>query len=635
MKSECDIIRDLIADSFTETPATEQARHLDEHLPGCPDCRSYAEALRHEDLLLARLTAGIAADIPGRKEQLLQALSRPQSRQANLSIGWRRIMTSRMTKLTAAAIAIAAAILGLRSFNGTPVKAVEFSEITKAMSDVPWMHITTSGFGNNVSIGEQWIGFESRIHVHKDPDGQVSFSSEKDHKQFSYNPSTATITVSYMEAFPLDVTSPTTLVESMHKRLKDQGAEIVARMGDYQGRRVQVQEISLRNTGGNKTENHKLTLYIDPHSRLLYAAEVSGTDANGKLVMAGEITFDYPRTGPQSIYDLGVPRDAKIVNNMPGLNVHSVRERYRQVWGETSKEYGVMERYWQVRDEATREYIAVIAHNTAVNITDVVNMLDVDYKSGRRHRHERHSVFDEGTTFRDTQDPAWAISKQRLGETFESMLAWSRGQITKPGKTWIQVHLYDGEYDGSIRRDPKDGWGRLSTHYNPDGSIGPQNALADLAWPQIDTRAQIIQDDHATQHSLICFERLTQGHIYNGTVTLPGRFLYYLDPAWGYLCRRKVTEWRPDAHWQEDKDWLNGVDSTEVRDGSITIEEITKAVQAPNGHWYPETIIVQGSGIRKDYRQAPLKTHTVRGVYLNLSPEFPEGIFDIDKLPGQ
>jgi hypothetical protein len=629
MNNECNEIRDLIADSMTETLPAEQARHLDEHLRQCADCRGYAEALRHEDLLLSRLTAGIAADIPGRKGHLLQALSRPQSRQAKLSIGWRRIMTSRMTKLTAAAIAIAAAILGLRSFNGTPVKAVEFSEITKAMSDVPWMHMTTSAFGNNVSTGEQWIGFESRIHVHKDPDGQVSFSSEKDHKRFSYNSGTATITVSYMEAFPLDVTSPTTLVESMHKRLKDQGAEIVARMGDYQGRRVQVQEISLANTGGNRTEDHKLTLYIDPHSRLLYAAEVSGTDANGKLVMAGEITFDYPRTGPQSIYDLGVPRDAKIVSNMPGLNVHSIRERYRQFWGETSKEYGVMERYWQVHDEATREYIAVIAHNTAVNLTDAMNMIDVDYKSGTRHRQESHSVFEAGQIL---DDEVWGESKQQLGNTFESLLAWSRGHYAGRGR--IHIHLHDGQYDCSVTREHGN-WGQPTRHYHPEGSIAPENALGNLAWPEVSPPARIIEDDYATEHRLICFERLQQGLIYNGKISLPGQFLYYLDPARSYLCRRKVTEWRPDAEWQEDKDWLNGVDSTEVRDGSVTIEEITKAVQAPNGHWYPETIIVQGSGIRKDYRQAPLKTHTVKRVYLNLSPEFPEGVFDIDELPSQ
>jgi hypothetical protein len=72
-----------------------------------------------------------------------------------------------------------------------------------------------------------------------------------------------------------------------------------------------------------------------------------------------------------------------------------------------------------------------------------------------------------------------------------------------------------------------------------------------------------------------------------------------------------------------------------MRDGSITIKEITEAFQAPNGHWYPQSIIERQTGIRKHYRQAPLRTDTIKRVSLQLSPEFPEGIFDIDKLPGQ
>jgi|GEM_PF-1217118 hypothetical protein len=630
MNSECNEIRDLIVDSMTGPLPAQQARHLDEHLQNCLDCQRYLDAIRHEDLLLGRLAAQVTEDTPARTEQLLHDLSCHQSKRIHNPTGWRKIMTSRMTKLAVAALIIAAVVLGAHYFDGTPVKAVEFSEVTKAMSEVPWMHMTSSGgFPDDMSIGEQWIGFESRIQVHKDPDGQVSFASEKDHKQFTYNPGAATITVSYVETFPLDVTSPAALVESMHKALTDQGAEVVVKAGKYKGRRAQVQEFRLQTSGPDGAQTRELTLYIDPDSKVLCGAALSGIDASGKLVMAGEIMFDYPRTGPQSIYDLGVPRDAKIVSNMPGLNVHSTRERYRQVWGETSKECGVMERYWQARDEATREYLAVIAHNTAVNITDAMNMVDVDYKSGPRHRQEHHSVFESGQPI---NDEVWAKSKQQLGDTFESLLAWSRDHYAGRGR--IDLYLYDGQYDSSVTRE-NDNWGPPSKHYHPEGSIAPEIALGNLAWPEISPPARVIEDDYATEHGLICFECLQQGHLYNGKVSLPGRLLYYLDPAWDYMCRRKVTEWRPDAPWQKDENWLNGVDPTQVPNGSIAVTDITEAFQAPNGHWYPKSIVERQTGIRKDYRQAPLRTDTIRRVHLDLSPEFPEGIFDIDKLPGQ
>ena len=83
------------------------------------------------------------------------------------------------------------------------------------------------------------------------------------------------------------------------------------------------------------------------------------------------------------------------------------------------------------------------------------------------------------------------------------------------------------------------------------------------------------------------------------------------------------------------ENWLAGIDPNKMRNGSITVQEITEAYQAPNGHWYPVVIVEQSTGIREDYKQTSLRTDTTKRVYLNLAPEFPEGIFDIDKLPGQ
>ena len=532
---------------------------------------------------------------------------------------WRFLVESRATKLTAAAVLIAAAVLAVRYFDGTTVKAVEFAEIAKALREVPWMHTSAVAAGPNVTgTMEQWIGFEAKVEGSKMPDGKVNFRRLQEHESSEYDPQSNTITLSYAQEndFSPQMSSPALIVESMQKMLKEHGAQIVARMGEHRGRKVQVQEISLAQHFRG-IALYTTRLYVDPQSKLLRAMESRAVDGNDAPISTAQAVYDYPATGPRDIYDLGVPRDAEIVNKMPANDLRSVLERYRQI-----------------REDATREYIAVIAHNTSVNSTDVINMVDVDYKSGRKHRWERHSVFDQGQGFRDPQDPAWAISKQRIGETFESMLAWSRAQLTRPGKTWIDIQLYDGEYDGSAHKDPRDGWGTLRRHYNPDGD-GPLNALGDLAWPRILPGAQMIEDKYAAEHRLICLERLQQGHLYEGTVTLPGRFLYYLDPARDYLCLRMSTEWRPDAEWQQDKDWLTGVDPSQGRDGSIIVEDITEAFRAPNGHWYPKSIMERQSGIRKDYRQVPLQDNWSKRIYLNLSPEFPEGIFDIEQLPSQ
>jgi hypothetical protein len=111
--------------------------------------------------------------------------------------------------------------------------------------------------------------------------------------------------------------------------------------------------------------------------------------------------------------------------------------------------------------------------------------------------------------------------------------------------------------------------------------------------------------------------------------------VYYLDPQKDYICRRKITEWRPDAEWQKNKSWLDGMEPDKIRNGSIAVHDITEIIQAPNGHWYPRVIVERQSGIRKDYKEVELKVRTVKRIYLQTDPEFPDDVFSAEKLPGQ
>jgi len=116
MNRECDKIKGLIADSVTGILSPDQARQLDEHLSGCSDCRNYADALKHEDMLLTQLVAGLDADMRNRQQRLLETLDRCQSEQRETITKWRIIMKSRITKLAAAAAIIIAVLIGIHQF---------------------------------------------------------------------------------------------------------------------------------------------------------------------------------------------------------------------------------------------------------------------------------------------------------------------------------------------------------------------------------------------------------------------------------------------------------------------------------------------------------------------------------------
>lgn len=233
------------------------------------------------------------------------------------SIG-RAIMTSRITHLTAAAVIVAAVIVSLTCFNGPTVKAVELSEISKAITSVPWMHASALAQGSGITgTMELWIGFDAWVQAGKAPDGKMSFCQFKERQKVQYDPNNNTVTLSDAqedEFFP-ERSSPVQMLESMRALFKEHDAKIVAKMGQYQGQKVLIQDISL--TGmGKGIDRYEVRLYIDPESKLLYGAKATAYDADGKVVSSAKIDYDYPKTGPKDIYELGVPRTARIVDNL-------------------------------------------------------------------------------------------------------------------------------------------------------------------------------------------------------------------------------------------------------------------------------------------------------------------------------
>lgn len=227
---------------------------------------------------------------------------------------WRNIMRSRISKLAVAAIIIIAVLIGINQFGGSVnITSVAFAEIKEAMKTVPWMHQVSKGFQNGVEgVAEQWIGFNDKIHAGKWGDGKVTFWAIKDNKRYSYDPANGKIKIDSTteDSFPLSLSSPVALFESMNKTLKEQGAEIVTKAGKYNGKKAIIQDMSL---SGEGLSSQSVRLYIEPDSKRLLCAEVEGKDADGNIIMGGTATFSYPENGPKDIYDLGVPRDCEII----------------------------------------------------------------------------------------------------------------------------------------------------------------------------------------------------------------------------------------------------------------------------------------------------------------------------------
>ncbi len=519
-------------------------------------------------------------------------------------------MKSRITKLAAAAVIIIATILIFHQFGGSVgLTTIAFADITDAMKSESWVHIKNSLYSANATgPREMWVSFKSKITAAKMANEQITFINMNEHKGYTYDPNSQSITIDYVyeNDFPEYFSSPVSIVENMNEQLEAQGAQTTIRQAKYNGEMVLLQESAI----SKNNSDHSVSMYIKPDSKLLLCTQVKTTDSEGNSKIVGEITFDYPQSGPVDIYALNVPRDAEIVNNLP-------EKEYMDLW----------DNYRRMRKEATQEYLTIVTHTyTDSLIGDITTMIDVDYKSGQNHRFERHFVFKTGQPY----DTFWPEYKKQLGDSYDSLLVWTQAHYKDSG--YISIYFFDGQCNYSTKREDNN-WSDVKKTYTEVISGMPNSTLDYICWPIIGKSGHIIEDDYAKQNNLICIERLQQGSIDQDIVSLPARFLFYIDSQKDYLCIRKVTEWRPDDDWQQDKNWLEGIELEKIRKGSITIEDVTNDKQAENGHWYPQTVEIKQTGIREDYEEAPLKISSTKKIYLNTNPNFPEGIFNSEKLP--
>jgi tetratricopeptide (TPR) repeat protein len=175
MNSDCQKIKDQIADLVTGILSEAQVQALEQHLNECAACRDYARALKNEDMLLTELFAKIDKDMTSRQERVLQAVNRSYLSEQTETLSIRRIiMKSSITKLAIAAAIIVVAALSITTVVdklATPAYAIV--QTYEALKNVRFMHIIGRDDASQIN-DERWIeigmdGFQVRYRQDKPP----------------------------------------------------------------------------------------------------------------------------------------------------------------------------------------------------------------------------------------------------------------------------------------------------------------------------------------------------------------------------------------------------------------------------------------------------------------------------------
>lgn len=520
-------------------------------------------------------------DLDGRIEALLNEVGTETPSAQRWSLTW--VLRNRIWRSVAVAAAAALVVVGVTLLGRAAPTTL--ADVQKALEAQNWMHVRTEQVDTGGSW-EMWVCFNPLRLGMRTSRGLVTFEDSQAQEKHVYDPEAKTITVTHRSETPVDqVASPVQLIKQAIEMTEEQGATLTRKKGERNGFPVDILDIT--------HESVRVVFVCDRLTQLPIELEGWTAKEPGDFVRTLSAWFDYPDTGPTSIYDLGVPRDAKVVDLTPP-------QEAEELWAAVEA----------CRRDFARSYRAILykgrVGRSGQYTPDEVHVI---YRKGERYRIDRYmtSVFGEraGKEYLSQRIPA---------EDVAGLEAWL---ASRPIHTSFFI---DGPASTTVERDVQ---GRMQKKHGPAYllSVDPVEMLA---WPEprlTEGHIRLLEPVESTSGELIGLEATTQGRVHRGHVQLPLRLRQYFNPKRNYVLHKSEWEGRADAPWQEDSNWLDGIAPEEVpRDWSRSLEVLEYA-RTSEGQWYPRKI------------HEPTKAHaSITLVYLDTERVIPDNVLDPDAV---
>lgn len=541
---------------------------------------------------------------------------------------WRIIMTSKITRLATAAVVIVGVVLGTMLLDKTvsPVYALEQS--VKAMEKTTWMHMVINMKRDKELSGERWYSIVHKIDASKKLDGSAEIAYIENGEKYKYDSSTKTISM-----LPVDINNhfmsrSNTYSEMVTGTIEDhrecEGAEIKITSEVRNGQKVKVIESKVPRgdpVGSGGTEIWRFV--IDEETNLPIRCELEGYDEKGVFVEVAGMSFDYPDSGPMDIYQLGVPKTAKVIDKRLSMSVRSIIKKYQNA-----------------RENDISRYTALVLYVTSDGDSKIADEATIYYVDGNKHRREQLSI--EGSMFGLQRDEKLDLSPD-MGDSLDSMLSWwnDREHLSRRN-----AEMFDGNFKYQIRHGinvhKEHRYSRREINKKFRDRSNPPNLLdmymhgAQFMQFIFNDRTtgqtiKLVENDYSTQNGLLCLERTEN----KGIGTPHGRRykrLCYIDPNKDYICIRMEDYFVQDELWQKEYGdserclVKNPDDSLEY--SQLQVREIVELGQSEDGKWYPKKIEDRTATQRDNGKlQKDIDTFTI---YLDTDRKIPEDIFDPD-----
>jgi hypothetical protein len=262
---------------------------------------------------------------------------------------------------TATVILIVAYVVIYQS-GGEIDATVSFAQITENMKQMPWLHAVVEGAGDRL---EAWFSFERRAMAQILTDGRIRYQDDLKQILLEYHPDTNTVTVS--RGRPDDLVgmgrSALDFPKNIIELFEDAGEKIIRDTGKYKGKDAKIFKMS----GFLGGMDMKIEMTVDAEKNVFLFVNQKAFDKTGKLTIEGNGYFDYPERGPESIYDVGVPKSAKIIHSEKSEKEETAYDKAfheaiaiidsRENWPEP-RELSIA--YWEKRNAKEYEELAIL-----------------------------------------------------------------------------------------------------------------------------------------------------------------------------------------------------------------------------------------------------------------------------------
>ena len=534
----------------------------------------------------------------GKSEKVHLAVTQPNI--------WRTLLKCNTT-VCAAAILMIAVTIGLYEFNvSIDGSSVAFAKTRKAIREIPWMHVVINQYGvERDSEREEWFSFQAQVSAFRSS-SKVGFTDFRKQQSSWFDDASQIITVSHISEEHLGSLpdSPMSFTETILFSRSEEFAGLTCERKQHNGIDADVYEATIV----KEPFSVQFTFVADGRSHLPIYCKTVRKDLDGTKKETTEAHFDYPLHGPMNIYDLDVPVTAQVLDIGPSSELQNTIEEYQSH-----------------RSESLGRYMAIVITGNDHSPSDILMI----YKHGSLEKIE-HRPLSNDRVLKESLSGWDNLSEGAVDDLFHRLVQRGNQHVSR-------IRLFDGEYCYTVNAKNM----KMTKQYLP--KYESVEDIVAIGWPREViaerhriTQNTIVEDAFSKQNKLICIQQLNDGEVFqNEIVRLPSKYLFYVNPDQDYICQKYEYISRIEAPWQFNDAWLEGIDLSDANNYVISefdvVIEIKEFAQTNNGKWYP-TVVTERSLRRKPDGEESIQFLT-RRIYLKTDLDFPDGIFDPEKLP--